>query len=339
MVEKTPDGEDVSLTPVSNLPILGHMEHIIPVIYQDHHLLIVNKPAGLVIHPTYKHADGTMWDVLLAWLDQQGGDDWQPPELPDEPGWERAPEHVRQMLRANRVARLWREEGLLARPALLHRLDKDTSGVVALARTERACRHVVRQFYAHTVVKTYLAVARRGSPAWTSPRALFSATLMDTDGRVEPLPWPLNLSRYQEMPLLLEGALRRDPDDRRRCVVGPGGQEASTRVTPLAAQGDFVLVEAQPITGRTHQIRAHLAAAGYALVGDATYAPASEPGTPEAALKRHFLHASSLALRDYPANNPRVFVAPLPSELMAWLHTYFPGGVDCLDQFNCAMPG
>ena len=59
----------------------------IPVIYQDHHLLIVNKPAGLVIHPTYKHADGTMWDSILAYLAEQGDDGWQPEELPDKPEW------------------------------------------------------------------------------------------------------------------------------------------------------------------------------------------------------------------------------------------------------------
>src|SRR5436853_3645600 len=59
----------------------------IPVIYQDHHLLIVNKPAGLVIHPTYKNVDGTMWNALLADLAQFSADDWRPPVLPDEPGW------------------------------------------------------------------------------------------------------------------------------------------------------------------------------------------------------------------------------------------------------------
>ncbi len=308
-------------------------EHIyaIPILYQDHHLLIVNKPAGLVIHPTYKYADGTMWDVLLALLEQQGGDDWHPPDLPDEPGWERAPEHIRLMLRERRLEKLWQEEGLQARPALLHRLDKDTSGVVALARTRRACRHVVAQFHAHTIVKTYLAVVRRGAPDWIHPRAPFTATRSHThSNEVEQLAWPLDLTRYQDIPLLLEGALRRDPDDRRRCIVGPDGQEASTRITVLAAQGEFVLVEAQPITGRTHQIRAHLAAAGYALVGDTTYGLPAEPGTPAGALTRHFLHALSLELRDYPANCPRVFVAPLAPELLAWLATYFPAAQDAL---------
>lgn len=322
------------LTPTSTRPILTHMkqeQHCISLIHQDHHLLIVNKPAGLVIHPTYKHADGTMWDALLAWLEQQGGDDWQPPELPDEPGWERAPAHVRLMLREKRLAKLWQEEGLLMRPILLHRLDKDTSGVVALARTERACQHIIRQFHAHTIVKTYLAVARRGSPAWTRPRAPFSMTTTHADGTMESVSWPLELARYQGIPLLLAGALRRDPDDRRRCIVGPDGQEASTRVTTLAAQDDFALVKVQPITGRTHQIRAHLAAAGCALVGDATYAPTKEIGTPEADLTRHFLHASSLTLRDYPANISRTFVAPLPAELLAWLRTYFPAGRDWIE--------
>lgn len=309
----------------------------IPILYQDHHLLIVNKPAGLVIHPTYKHADGTMWDALLALLDQQGGDDWHPPELPDEPEWARAPEHIRQMLRERRVAKHWQEEGLLERPILLHRLDKDTSGVVALTRTMRACRHIAAQFFSHTVVKTYLAVVRHGSPAWTHPRASFTATLVDTrEGGVQPT-WPLNLARYQGVPLLLEGSLRRDPDDRRRCVVGPGGQAASTQVTVLAAEHDFLLLEARPITGRTHQIRAHLAAAGYPVVGDATYAFPTELATPETALPRHFLHALSLTLNDYPANSPCTFVAPLSTDLIAWLAASFPQGHELVSARTAAL--
>lgn len=322
------------LTLALKRPILGPMEQeqsSIPIIYQDHHLLIVNKPAGLVIHPTYKHADGTMWDALLAYLERQGADDWRPPDLPDEPGWERAPEHIRLMLREKRLAKLWQEEGLLARPALLHRLDKDTSGVVALARTELACRHVVHQFYAHTIVKTYLAVARRGSPSWTQPRAKFTATLCQTDGGVEQLPWPLDLARLKDRTMLLDGPLQRDPDERRRCIVGPNGQEATTQISVLAELDDLFLLEARPITGRTHQIRAHLAAAGYALVGDATYAAAAEPGTPAAALARHFLHAYSLGFRDYPADRPRVFIAPLPQDLLTWLTQYFPTGKDVID--------
>ena len=108
-----------ALTPLANAPILGRMEqNSIPILYQDHHLLIVNKPAGLVVHPTYKHLDDTMWDALLAYLARQGSDGWRPPELPDEPEWARAPEHIRLMLRERRLEKIWREEGPLPRPAL-----------------------------------------------------------------------------------------------------------------------------------------------------------------------------------------------------------------------------
>src|SRR5579884_2676296 len=145
----------------------------IAVIYQDHHLLVINKPAGVVIHPTYKHADGTLWDALLAFLAQQEQDDWQPPELADDPTWERTPEPVKLMLRQRRLTRLWEEEGLLPRPRLLHRLDKNTSGVVTLARTMRACHHLALQFNEHVVIKRYLAVVKAEAPDWARTRAPF----------------------------------------------------------------------------------------------------------------------------------------------------------------------
>ncbi len=93
----------------------------------------------------------------------------------------------------------------------------------------------------------------------------------------------------------------------------------------LAAEHGFTLLEVRPITGRTHQIRAHLAALGYAIVGDQTYAPVAEQGTPEAALARQFLHAYSLELCCYPDNDLCTFVAPLARDLMAWLECYLPG--------------
>src|SRR5436190_17655645 len=157
-------------------------ETMIPIIYQDHHLLLVNKPAGLVIHPTYKHSDGTLWDALLAYTQQLGQDDWRPPELPDKPEWAAAPADVQVMLRNQRIERLWKEEGLLPRPCLLHRLDKDTSGIVALARTERSRRHLVRQFQDHSIVKRYLAVVQQGAPAWAQPRATFTIAKRSPEG-------------------------------------------------------------------------------------------------------------------------------------------------------------
>ncbi|MFL5657039.1 MAG: RluA family pseudouridine synthase [Ktedonobacteraceae bacterium] len=310
----------------------------IPIIYQDHHLLVVNKPAGLVIHPTYKHADGTMWDALLVYVAQQGSDDWQPPELPDEPEWAGAPLHIQAMLREKRTGRQWKEDGLLPRPCLLHRLDKDTSGIVALARTERSRRHLIRQFHEHTVVKRYLAVVQKGAPAWSYPRTSFTVTKRENgESALIQAANEAGASTYgqaackEKDELILDGPLQRDPADRRRCIVGPEGQVATTVLKVLAVSEKFALLEVRPVTGRTHQIRAHLAALGYAIVGDQVYAPLPEPGTSQAALKRQFLHAHSLEIRRYPDNSPCIFVAPLADDLSSWMNSYFPMGSGVID--------
>jgi len=302
----------------------------ISVIYQDHHLLIVNKPAGLVVHPTYKHSDGTMWDAILSYLEQQGGDDWEPPELLDDPDWAGAPEQVQVMLRKRRLERMWKEDGLLQRPCLLHRLDKGTSGIVALARTEHSRRHLVRQFHDHSIVKRYLAVVQKGAPDWARPRAPFK--VIKGQDEIDAMQFNLftDNSLDGENEFILEGALRRDPDDRRRCIVGPDGQQAQTIVKALAVEGEFVLVEARPVTGRTHQIRAHLAALGNAIVGDSTYSLPAEVGTSAADLKRQFLHAYSLELRRYPDNALCRFVAPLANDLSIWLERYFLVGLEVI---------
>jgi 23S rRNA-/tRNA-specific pseudouridylate synthase len=292
----------------------------IAVIYQDHHMLIVNKPAGMVIHPTYKNTDGkTMWDVLLRYTDQLGSDGWQPPDLPDEPAWAGAPADVQAMLRDRRAARLWKEEGLLARPCLLHRLDKDTSGIVALARTENARRHLVRQFHDHTITKRYLAVIQRGAYPWAEPRTTFSVLYRSLDGYEHPSTAEQLFHSASDGEYILSGPLQRDPNERRRCIVGPDGQEATTLVRVLAAEEPFALLDVRPVTGRTHQIRAHLAALGCAIVGDQMYAPAMKPDFADTVLQRQFLQAYSLTLRDYPCNRSRTFIAPLASDLENWL--------------------
>ena len=297
----------------------SHMEDTnVAVIYQDHHLLLVNKPAGLVIHPTYKHSNGTLWDAVLAYTQQLGQDGWRPPILPDEPQWANAPADVQVMLRNLRLERLWKEEGLLPRPCLLHRLDKDTSGIVALARTERSRRHLVKQLEEHTLVKRYLAVVQQGSPNWTCPRASFTIIRQLANGQKQPADASFVLTNPTEDEFLLDGPLQRDPDDRRRCIVGPDGQSATTLVRVLAVERGYALLDVRPVTGRTHQIRAHLAALGYAIIGDQTYGLPS-PQTSVTALNRQFLHADSLTLRRYPDNELCTFVAPLASDLQAWL--------------------
>ena len=329
----TIDHVDILLTPTVFQPYTLTMIPIdLPVVYQDHHLLIVNKPAGLVIHPTYKNADGTMWDALLAYLAQQGGDDWQPPVLPDDPRWAGAPPDIQKMLREKRLNKQWKEDGLLPRPCLLHRLDKDTSGIVALARTERSRRHIVRQFHDHSIVKRYLAVVQAGAPAWSQPRTAFTVSVRRDGVSVEQGGGTTVLGQYDE--LVLDGPLQRDPDDRRRSIVGPDGRAATTLVKVLMVAGDFALLEAQPVTGRTHQIRAHLAALGYGIIGDKMYAPVVEHGSPQESLGRQFLHAYSLQFSRYPDNALVQFVVPLAEDLLSWMQKYFPGGLGVIDAGN-----
>jgi 23S rRNA pseudouridine1911/1915/1917 synthase len=309
----------------------------IAILYQDHHLLLLNKPAGIVIHPTYKHGDGdTLWDALLLHLAQQEEEYWQPPELPDEPEWLQAPPHIREFLRARRTERLWQEEGPLPRPCLLHRLDKDTSGIVALARTERARRYLARQFHEHTIVKRYLAIVQPGSPEWAHPHTPLRLLHKQADGTMSVIKQPFDLLASPVDTFVIDGPLQRDPVDRRRCIVGPEGRDAMTSVRVLCDEQSYVLLEVQPITGRTHQIRAHLAALGYGIVGDQTYALPAEAGTGAAALHRQFLHAYSLTARYYPDYSLRTFVAPLPDELTTWMAEYFPTSLGVLYELATA---
>lgn len=304
----------------------------ITILHQDHHLLILNKPAGVVIHPTYKNADGnTLWDALLLYLAQQEVEEWQPPVLPDEPDWAGAPLHIQVMLRERRLERQWKEDGLLPRPCLLHRLDKDTSGIVALARTERSRRHIIKQFHDHSIEKRYLAVVRKGAPTWALPRTSFTITRYTPAGQQLEVDATFDFFTLGEDILELDGPLQRDPDERRRCIVGPDGDESITRCRILASENGLLLLDVRPITGRTHQIRTHLAALGYAIVGDQVYALHPEQGTSEAALTRQFLHAYSLQLRRYPDNKLCTFVSPLADDLVAWLHYYFPSGLGAVN--------
>ncbi|GER91526.1 hypothetical protein KDW_56880 [Dictyobacter vulcani] len=293
-------------------------------VYEDHYLLIMNKPAGLVIHPTYKHADGTMWDAVLAYLATKNGDDWVPPTLPDDPEWAGAPAAVQTMLREKRLQRLWKEDGLLPRPCLVHRLDKDTSGVVALARTERSRRHLIKQFHDHTISKSYLAVIARGADSWADPRAPFTITRRSSTAGEQLVDGRCFYTATPEDEFILDGPLDRDPDERRRCIVISGGQEARTAVRVLGIEEPFALLEVRPITGRTHQIRAHLAASGNAIVGDQMYAPSGHGATARYPLLRQFLHAHRLTLRRYPLNDPYTFTAPLPDDINNWLHDCCP---------------
>jgi 23S rRNA pseudouridine1911/1915/1917 synthase len=222
------------------------------VLIEDDHLLAVNKPANLVAHPAYRHPDGTLHDLVSQLLLARG----------EPPAW------------------------------LLHRLDRDTSGVVLFAKTERARRHVVRQFERREVRKGYLALVAG-----------------DFGGDQRQVSQPL----------------RRDPADRRRVIVEPTGQTAITRFFTLARSSERSLIFCRPVTGRTHQIRAHLAWLGHPIVGDATYTPATYPaehsagGAEAAGGGRHLLHALALGVRHPESGDPLEVWAPLPDDLRSAL--------------------
>ena len=211
------------------------------IVYEDEDLVVINKPAGLIVHPGAGRTRGTLVDALLA-------------RYPD--------------LRA----------GESERPGIVHRLDRDTSGLLVIARTEQALRDLQRQFKSRRVQKTYLALVHGRPPAAQG---------------------------------IIEAALGRDVRHRQRIAVMPGGRPARTRYQVLAELGDYSLLSVWPETGRTHQIRVHLAWLGVPIVGDQVYGRRD----PRLGLKRQFLHAWRLAF-DRPGDRGRLGLeAPLPDDL------------------------
>jgi len=212
------------------------------IIYQDGDIIVLEKPAGLTVHPAPGHPSGTLVNALLA-------------ACPDLRG----------------IA------GTL-RPGIVHRLDKDTSGLMVVAKNDRAQRSLQRQLKDREVHKTYLAL-------------------------VHGLPKPREG--------LIEAPIGRHPKNRKKMAVIASGREAATkyRVRDEIASGRYSLLEVEPITGRTHQIRVHMAALGHPVVGDATY------GRRSAVIERQFLHAHKLAFAMPLGGRTVEFVSPLPADL------------------------
>lgn len=214
------------------------------VCFENENFLVVNKPAGMVVHPGAGHATGTLVHAALA-------------HAPDIQG-----------------------VGGELRPGIVHRLDKDTSGLILIAKNDQAHRWLQNQFRCRQVEKTYLALVDGQPPT--------------RRGRIE-------------------AAIGRDPAHRKKmAVVPPGkGRSAISEYHTLETFSDHTLLEVHPITGRTHQIRLHLAYLGCPITGDTVYGrkKASLP------LARHFLHAARLKIQLPGEESPRVFEAPLPLDL------------------------
>jgi 23S rRNA pseudouridine1911/1915/1917 synthase len=237
-------GEEIELEAPDPLPSeLVPEEMELRIAWEDEHLLVVDKPAGLVVHPAPGHAVGTQVHGLLAHAAAGG-------EGPERPG-------------------------------IVHRLDRDTSGLLVVARSEEAHRRLQRLIRRRAVEREYLALVR-GRPR---SRA----------GRIE----------------AAIGRDRRDPT--RHSLDTDRPRDAVTHFELVEPVGQYALLRVRLETGRTHQIRVHLAAIALPLVGDPVY------GVPDPALGRQFLHATRLAFT-HPFTGARVEVeSPLPADLARYL--------------------
>jgi len=210
------------------------------IIYEDDDLLVIDKPAGLTVHPAPGHTSHTLVNAILS----------------------RFP-HLASI-----------SDSL--RPGIVHRLDRDTSGVIVVAKNSLAQAKLVEQFKTRSVTKAYLVLVK---------------------GRLTPENG------------IIEAPIGRDPRNRKRMAVVASGRQARTEYRVIRYIGDYTLLEVRPETGRTHQIRVHFAAIGFPVVGDKVY------GVKSAFLSRQFLHASRLGFR-LPSSGEYVeFKSELPPDL------------------------
>ncbi|MGB9553329.1 MAG: RluA family pseudouridine synthase [Candidatus Caldatribacteriaceae bacterium] len=220
------------------------------VIYEDAEIVVLSKPRGVSVHPVSPFETNTLVNALLY--------------------------HGFSLSRY----------GLPLRPGIVHRLDKDTSGVMVVAKSDSAYLHLVREFKARRVEKSYLAIVEG---KWEEQNII-----------------DMPLGRSRRNPLRMEVKLQ-------------GGRPSYTEVEALEKREDFSLLLVRPRTGRTHQIRAHLSFMGYPIAGDLLYG--SRKG--RAYFSRQALHAFTLAFLHPTLNQKMFFVASLPSDMRDFVRRYF----------------
>jgi 23S rRNA pseudouridine1911/1915/1917 synthase len=249
-------GDVIDVLGVPEAPTAPTAEAVpVEVRYADDDVIVVNKPAGLVVHPGAGHAHGTLVHGLLARFPELAG------------------------------------VGERSRPGIVHRLDRDTSGLLVVARTARTHEHLVAALARRDIERDYLALVR-GSPA--APRGVVDA--------------PIGRSAQR----------------RTRMAVRDGGRPARTTFEVVSSWPDagVTLLACGLETGRTHQIRVHLSAVGLPVVGDAVYGGPRQVGSAE--LDRPFLHATRLAFPHPDGSGRRSFEEPLPADLAAVLEALGP---------------
>jgi 23S rRNA pseudouridine1911/1915/1917 synthase len=214
------------------------------IVYEDNDIVVIDKPAGLTVHPAPGHEENTLVNAILARF----------PDMASFTGSER--------------------------PGIVHRLDKDTSGLIVIARNKKAQDDLLQKFKRHEVHKGYLTLVK---------------------GKLEPEHG------------VIDAPVGRHPVHRQRMAVVEGGREAKTAYRVIKYIGSYTLLEAMPQTGRTHQIRVHLAAIGFPVVGDRVY------GVKSPYLKRQFLHAYKLGFNLPSSGDYREFKVELPDDLQSAL--------------------
>jgi len=221
------------------------------IVYEDKYLLVVNKPRGMVVHPAPGHSGGTLVNALLAWCEDLSG------------------------------------IGGVIRPGIVHRLDKDTSGLLIIAKNDFVHHALSEQLKSRKVEREYLALVRGRPPAKT--------------GRIE-------------------AAIGRHPVDRKKMAVIARGRPAATKFYIVREYARYTLLRVALETGRTHQIRVHLAHLGIPVVGDLTYGVSEGNQLPECLNEPQALHAHRLTFI-HPANGQRMeFSVPVPQKYRDLLH-------------------
>jgi 23S rRNA pseudouridine1911/1915/1917 synthase len=222
------------------------------IVFEDDHIIVIDKPAGLVVHPAAGIHSGTLANALAY--------------------------HFQQLSKAGSI-----------RPGIVHRLDKDTSGLLVVAKTESDHENLADQFRAREVFKSYVA--------------LVYGVVKQQSGRIEQ-------------------PIARDPRNRTRMAIVPGGRGALSLYKVRRSYNAFTLLDVELKTGRTHQIRVHLSWLKHPVVGDELYGGGRDNNVQDVQLraqirklKRQFLHAEQLGFRHPHTGEQMRFVAPLPAEL------------------------
>ena len=253
---KISDDDVISVEVPPPVPAIPEPEAIeLKVVYEDDEIIVIDKPPGMVVHPAPGHFSGTLVNALLYHCPTLSG------------------------------------IGGVARPGIVHRLDQDTSGIIAVAKTQRAMDSLARAFSTHRGVrKTYIAVSH-GRPSLDSGR--------------------------------IENMMGRHPVDRKRmAIVTKGGKSAITSWRVVLSEKAYSVIECDIETGRTHQIRVHMASLGCPVIGDKTYGKSALDKKLSPVPMRQMLHAWKLEIRHPVTGEMMTFVAPPPDDMKAYLKNW-----------------